>query len=303
MPEPLHSPLRQLAAWLAASFLLQRGRTIHENHPDDWKLNQSAADKIWASLYLIAKDYSTGEFPPRPTNQSEVYQQESDYLQSIPGENAAAAIEREMRKPFWPSDAPWLSGVGQYLNSFLFLLKCFSQAETKPPARLLELGCGSGWMAEFLALYGYDVVATNLASTELDIAQIRARLLHEKKCGAKLKIVSAAMESVGRETEMNAPFDAVYVHEALHHAFDWKKVLKEVHRLLGPGGFFFICNEPNAAHTFICYRSAKILKTHEIGFHRSGLVQELKAAGFTEVTVIRPFFNNLVSPFWIRAKK
>jgi 2-polyprenyl-3-methyl-5-hydroxy-6-metoxy-1,4-benzoquinol methylase len=288
---------------LANSFLLRHGRTIHEGHPDDWQLNQNFKDKTWASLYLIARDFSRGEFPPRFTDQQETYKHENDYLQSIPGADFAQTIAKEMRKPFWPSEAPWLSGVGQYLNSLLFLLRCFSEAGVKPPAKLLELGCGSGWMAEFLALYGYSVVATTLASTELEIARRRADLLQAKACGAQLKIIGAAMETVSRDTAGEMPFDAVFVHEALHHAFDWKATVAEVHRTLRVGGQFFICQEPNAAHTYICYRSAKILKTHEIGFHKSELVRVLKETGFSKVTVLRPWLNNFVSPFWICAKK
>jgi len=283
--------------------LLRHGRNIHESHPDDWKLDQAFIDKVSASLYLIAKDYSSGEFPPHFTDQQETYRREAKYLQSMPGAEFTATLEREMRKPFWPSEAPWLSGLGQYLKSFLFLLKCFSDAGIAPPMKLLELGCGSAWMAEFLALYGYSVVATNLPSTELEIAQRRAESLHAKGCDAKLKIVSAPMETVGHETQGDIPFDAVFVHEALHHAFDWKATVREVYRVLKPEGSFFICQEPNAAHTFICYRSAKILKTHEIGFHQSELVRELKAAGFPDVTILRPRINNFISPFWIRARR
>ena len=303
MTEPTIALSRLIVGKLANSFFLRSGRIIHESRSDDWKLNQSAKDKILASLYLIAKDFADGEFPPRPTNQKEVYQHESEYLQSIPGANISETIEREMRKPFWPSDAPWLSGLGQYLNSFLFILKCFGEAGVVPGAKLLELGCGSAWMAEFMALYGYDVVATNISSTELDIAGVRAELLQGKKCGARLKVMPATMETVSKDITSELPFDAVFVHEALHHAFDWRASIREAYLTLRPGGFFFICNEPNAAHTFICYRSAKILKTHEIGFHKSELVRGLQIAGFSEVVVLRPRINNFVSPLWIRAKK
>ena len=295
--------MRRCAQILADSILLRPGREIHESHPDDWQLDQSFKNKTWASLYLIARDYALGDFPPRYADQQETYRHEAQYLESIPGADFDKTFEREMRKPFWSSDAPWLSGLGQYLQNFLFLLKCLNRSGVAPPAKLLELGCGSAWMAEFLAIYGYSVVATNLPSTELDIARRRAELIQAKGCGATLTIIGAAMESVSCETAPEIPFDAVFVHEALHHAFDWKGALREAFLCLRPGGYFFICQEPNAAHTFICYRSARILKTHEIGFHKSELVSELKAVGFSEVTVLRPRLNNFVSPFWIQARR
>ena len=297
------SLLRRGAGILAESMLMRSGRRIHEGHPEDWKLNQSFRDKTWASLYLIARDYALGNFPPIFKDQQEVYRRESQYLESIPGAEVSETLAKEMRKPFWPSEAPWVSGLGQYLTNFLQLLKCLNQAGIAPPAKLLELGCGSAWMAEFLALYGYSVVATNLPSGELEIAKRRAAALQSKACGANLKIVGAPMETVSRETAADLPFDAAFVHEALHHAFDWKATIAEVYQTLRAGGCFFICNEPNAAHTWICYRSAKILKTHEIGFHKGELVRVLKDVGFSEVTVLRPRINNFISPFWIRARK
>jgi ubiquinone/menaquinone biosynthesis C-methylase UbiE len=53
------------------------------------------------------------------------------------------------------------------------------------------------------------------------------------------------MEEVCAATEHLGPFDAVFVYEALHHAYDWRKACAEAYRCLKPGGWFLLCNEPN----------------------------------------------------------
>src|SRR5437016_13465332 len=40
-----------------------------------------------------------------------------------------------------------------------------------PPARVLECGCGTGWLAYFLAQRGYDVVATDVSPDAIALAK------------------------------------------------------------------------------------------------------------------------------------
>src|SRR5690349_2799249 len=40
-----------------------------------------------------------------------------------------------------------------------------------PPARLLECGCGTGWLANFFAMAGYDVTATDVAADAVALAR------------------------------------------------------------------------------------------------------------------------------------
>src|SRR5689334_17377984 len=41
----------------------------------------------------------------------------------------------------------------------------------RPPARVLDCGCGTGWLSYFLARRGYDVVGTDLSEDAIALAR------------------------------------------------------------------------------------------------------------------------------------
>jgi SAM-dependent methyltransferase len=125
----------------------------------------------------------------------------------------------------------------------------------------------------------------------------------EETLGFDLDFAASPMEAVDELPNCNEAFDAAYVYEALHHAFDWRQTLRATFNVLKPGGWFLLAAEPNRLHTFISYRVAKLSRTHEIGFSRQDLCSELKAAGFATVKVLAPRIDNRVTPHWIIARK
>jgi len=92
-----------------------------------------------------------------------------DYNESLPGVSFAEHQQSHARKPFWGPDV-----FQKYAKNFARLLRVFNQLGLKPGSRLLELGCGVGWMAEFLAVSGYSVVGTTIAPNDIQIAEKRA---------------------------------------------------------------------------------------------------------------------------------
>jgi SAM-dependent methyltransferase len=130
----------------------------------------------------------------------------------------------------------------------------------------------------------------------------RARWYAARGLANSLRFDVAAMETLD-EVVGGTPFDAAFVYEALHHAFDWRKALGATLRCLKPGGWLILANEPNLLHTFISYRFAKLTKVHDIGMSRRQLVSTLRAVGFSEVRVLRPRLNDLVSFHWIAARR
>src|SRR5207244_11070644 len=74
---------------------------------------------------------------------------EIDYLKNL----GAAGVWHAANKPF--SDP----GCGRYLAELGAILALLPP----PPARLLDLGCGTGWTSVFFARAGYDVVGVDLA--------------------------------------------------------------------------------------------------------------------------------------------
>ena len=218
--------LQKAAGFFASSFLLAHGRRLFESNQKNWHLPMSKFDKLLAGGYIILKDYSEGAFPPIFHDQARTYEAEMRYMEGLPGTSMAEVQEAEMRKPFWGSHL-----YAKYSRDFFKLLRVFEQVGLKPKSRLLELGCGTGWMAEFLALSGYSIVGTSIAPNEIALANKRAEALRLKGLDGELAFALSPMECVDKVFDPAAQFDGVFVFEALHHAFSLLRILRS-HQML-----------------------------------------------------------------------
>lgn len=108
-----------------------------------------------------------------------------------------------------------------------------------PPARVLDLGCGSGWTSAFLARRGYEVTGQDIAADMIALAESgRAR-----ESLANLRFVTSDYESL----EFREEFDAAVFYDSLHHAVDPAAALAGAWRALKPGAVL-ITFEPGAGH-------------------------------------------------------
>jgi 2-polyprenyl-3-methyl-5-hydroxy-6-metoxy-1,4-benzoquinol methylase len=289
---------RTLARKFARSTFFSRGRRLFEQNRHKWNLPLSKFDKLLVGTYLILEDYSQGLFPPKFEDQAAAYAAEAAYRNGQPGVSFESMRTGELRKPFWFGPA-----MANYLTGFIQLTCLLEQLKLSPPARLLELGCGTGWMSEFLAITGFDVTGTDIAPLDIEDAKLRLQSVAARGLDPKLRFEIAAMESVADTVGPQNHYDAVFVFAALHHAFDWRRTLKSSFSCLRPGGWLLICDEPNITHTFFSYRIAKLSNTHEIGFSRSELVRHLKQIGFVSVESFGARFHFWVKAHWIIAQK
>jgi len=290
--------LRRVSGCVARSPFFARGRKIWEENSKDYRLPMTRWEKLICGLYIILKDYSTGEFPPRHEDIEETHLAEIAYHTTRPGVDEEKAFEANMRKPFWAG-----SYGAQFFRKFADLAEFIQRACIKPGSRLLELGCGAGWTAEFLALMKFDVTATSISPFEIEQAQRRIASIEARGLPCELRYVVAPMEEVDHHVAEYAPFDGVYVFQALHHAHDWVQTIRAAHNCLRDGGWIFILSEPNVAHIFISHRVAKITNTHEVGFSRHGLARALRETGFKEIRVLKNRFHWGVKEHWIMAQK
>ena len=109
----------------------------------------------------------------------------------------------------------------------------------RPPARVLECGCGTGWLAYFLARRGYDVVATDVAPDAIALANAHP-VFRE---GNPPRFLVADSEALAFTSE----FDVVVFFDALHHSLDERRALAGAFRALRPGGICIVL-EPGRGH-------------------------------------------------------
>ena len=272
-----------------------------------WQLNQqnsqlklSKVEKVLVGSYLILLHYSQGIFPPTFDDQQKVYENEKKYRESMPGVSLEQALDSVRRKPFWFKARDY-----QFLRDFIRIAKYLEQLDITPPMKILELGCGGGWLSEFLAIMNFDVIGSTLASVDVAEGKRRIQALKTKEIPAKLDYIESPMESVDKCLPKQAvgKFDCVLVYEALHHAYSWEDTIEAAHRCLASNGILFICREPNLIHTLSSYRISILTNTHEIGFDKKKLVQKLKRTGFQRITDFNGKFGFGIRPIWLAARK
>lgn len=101
--------------------------------------------------------------------------------------------------------------------------------ETKK-LRCLDIGCGGGIITEDLAKISNHVCGIDLSEASLDTAR-----KHAEEAGLNIDYRLAAAESLPFEDNT---FDLVSCCDVLEHVDDLATVIKEVDRVLAPGGIF-----------------------------------------------------------------
>lgn len=279
---------------------MSHGRRLIRCNEENYLLPLTKWEKLSAGIYIILRDFWSGLFPPTFADQQAAYEAEMNFYSSMVGLERQAAIDAHIVKPFWTAHH-----FGFYSGQFTKLVRVFESVGLKPGMKMLELGCGSGWTAEFLAIMGYEMVATSIGPDEVAIGQkrvgaVKARGIEDEN---RLCFRQTPMESVDQVVGDKIPFDCVFVFEALHHAYDWKQTIHTAHRCLKPGGWFILADEPNLPHTFISYRIGRLTNTHEIGMSRRELKAEMAKAGFTGIRVFHPRMDNGFTHLWIGGQK
>jgi SAM-dependent methyltransferase len=97
-----------------------------------------------------------------------------------------------------------------------------------PDCRLLDIGCGTGWLADFFDRY-----------TGLDGSADAVSRAHGQGRNVSLADVDQ------RQPFGDGEFDAVVMKDLLEHVADPVRLVEEVHRLLRPGGLVF-ASSPDA---------------------------------------------------------
>jgi ubiquinone/menaquinone biosynthesis C-methylase UbiE len=147
----------------------------------------------------------------------------------------------------------------------------------------LEIGCGRGVGAEIiLDRFG----ATRVDAVDLDPRMIRRAQKRLTGRPARLWVADATHLEVDDST-----YDAAFDFGIIHHIPDWRKALREVWRVLKPGGRFYA---EEVLRDFISRRLCSALFDHpwEDRFDHEQFIAGLRQAGF-KVLVTKQIMNRL----------
>jgi cyclopropane fatty-acyl-phospholipid synthase-like methyltransferase len=102
------------------------------------------------------------------------------------------------------------------------------------PCKTIDLGCGVGNYAIYLACREFEVTGVDSSPTAIKIAEDNA-----KKQGVRCRFIVADL--LGDLKEVTGTFDFAYDWEFLHHIFpeDRGTYIKNVHKVLNPGATYF----------------------------------------------------------------
>jgi glycosyltransferase involved in cell wall biosynthesis/SAM-dependent methyltransferase len=108
-----------------------------------------------------------------------------------------------------------------------------------PERKILDVGCGSGWLSEFFARLGYDVTGVDISPDLVRMARERVARVpygadHETPLRCRFVVRDIEGEPLAEE------FDAVVCYDSLHHFEDERAVIKNLAAMTRYGGSLFI---------------------------------------------------------------
>jgi len=132
------------------------------------------------------------------------------------------------------------SPVRRWMLRWLEVPRVLDGVDLPAGARVLEIGCGDGYGALLLRR---RAPAAEVVAVDLDAAMLRharrmlarpPRSLHD----AGTRPVSLVCGDATALAFPDASFDAVVLFGMLHHVTRWREAVREVYRVLAPGGVF-----------------------------------------------------------------
>jgi glycosyltransferase involved in cell wall biosynthesis/SAM-dependent methyltransferase len=108
-----------------------------------------------------------------------------------------------------------------------------------PGSRILDVGCGSGWLSEYFARLGYDVTGIDISEDLVKMSRERAQRIAydvDHETPLRCRFVTHDIEAA----PLPDKFDAVICYDALHHFEDERAVFRHLAAVLDIGGLLFI---------------------------------------------------------------
>jgi 2-polyprenyl-3-methyl-5-hydroxy-6-metoxy-1,4-benzoquinol methylase/glycosyltransferase involved in cell wall biosynthesis len=108
-----------------------------------------------------------------------------------------------------------------------------------PGSKILDVGCGSGWLSEYFARLGYDVKGIDISPALITMSRERVARVpygvdHETPLSCSFAVHDIEL------APLEEKFDAVVCYDSLHHLEDERSVFRHLAAMLDVGGLLFI---------------------------------------------------------------
>ncbi len=158
--------------------------------------------------------------------------------------------------------------------------------DLEPRAQVLDVGCGPGWVSEYLARCGYWVVGVDVCEDMLSIARARVEGI-DPAVGYGIEPAAEFACLHATDLPWQSRFDAVVMVDALHHLADEHASLARARRALRPGGTLLIHEAPRpregSPEELELLREMDERKTLESPFDPGAMRRALERAGFVSI--------------------
>ncbi|WP_413716133.1 class I SAM-dependent methyltransferase [Sphingobium sp. B12D2B] len=108
-------------------------------------------------------------------------------------------------------------------------------------ARLLDLGCNSGWIGRFYARRRFDVVSKDRAPDKINLAHQNK---HQSNTDRALRFITSEYETLPFKREFRC---AVFC-DCLHHADDESAAIRSAYGAIRPRGVL-LTHQPSVGHS------------------------------------------------------
>ena len=182
-----------------------------------------------------------------------------------------------------PFAAPPTFELATCLRTFSHIVE---QLKLGPRAHVLDVGCGPGWLSEYLARCGYAVTGIDISEEMVEIARERVAAI-DGPIGEGFEPAAEFFAMPVSELPWEARFDAAILYDTLHHFDDELETLRRIRRTLVPGGRIYVREgvipDPDSEGEQELIEEMRRHGTLESPFDPRYLEQVVKDAGFTDV--------------------